>query len=51
MDMVKEITERLDAASGASDQEKALKVMAALKELNLGTKMHETWGKYFELQK
>lgn len=49
--MVKEITERLDAINGASDQEKALEVMAALKGLKLGTKMHETWGKYFELQK
>lgn len=49
--MVKEITERIDAVDGATDQEKALEVMAALKELKLGTKLHEIWGKYFELQK
>lgn len=47
-EIVKEITERLKAVQGTSDQGKALKVMAALKELKLGTKLHETWGKYFE---
>lgn len=49
-DMAMEIRTRLSAAAASSpnDCQKSLAIMSALRELKIGTKIHNTWGQYFE---
>lgn len=49
-EMASEIRSQLSAAAASSpnDCQKALAIMSALRELKIGTKIHETWGQYFE---
>lgn len=47
-EMVDEISDRLRQVKPMENPQRSIEIMKTLMDLRIGTKLHQTWGKYFE---